>query len=113
MKKVLISAYTCCPNSGSEPGNGWNWLMGYIQNGYEVHCVTSSKYQSRTESYLKEYPKENLILYYTDNRFSLKLLKIPAFGIYFHYFLWLRLARKKIMELADFFDFLSAGFSYN
>ena len=24
--KVLLSAYACHPNRGSEPGVGWNWL---------------------------------------------------------------------------------------
>ena len=26
--KVLLSAFSCAPNQGSEPGLGWNWAMG-------------------------------------------------------------------------------------
>ena len=101
MNKVLISAYTCCPNSGSEPGNGWNWLMGYLRNGYEVHCVTSSKYKTVIETYLKKYPDLKLNMIFTDNRFSLRFIKMPVLGIYIHYFLWLRAARKIILGLAS------------
>ena len=25
--RVLISAYACEPNKGSEPGVGWNWAL--------------------------------------------------------------------------------------
>ena len=26
-KKILLSAYACEPNEGSEPGVGWNWAI--------------------------------------------------------------------------------------
>jgi glycosyltransferase involved in cell wall biosynthesis len=108
MKKVLISAYTCCPATGSEPGNGWNWLMGYIENGYEVHCVTSSKYKAKIKSHLDENRKANLIFYFTDHRMALRFLKIPVIGIYFHYFLWIWMARKRVKTLAESFVFSHA-----
>ncbi|HEX4372042.1 MAG TPA: glycosyltransferase family 4 protein [Puia sp.] len=103
-KKILLSAYTCCPNAGSEPGNGWCWLTGYLNNGYEVHCVTSSKYRSEIEEWLTQKKPDRLFLYYTDNRLTLSALKLPA-GLYLHYYCWLFRARKIVKELVEKMDF--------
>lgn len=99
--KVIISAYTCCPNRGSEPGNGWNWIMGYVRNNYEVYCVTSSKNKSEIDAYLNLNKIENLNFFFTDNKFSLALLKIPVLGIYLHYYTWLYYGRKIILNLIN------------
>lgn len=40
MKKVLISAYACEPNVGSEPGVGWYWVKKAAASHEEVHVVT-------------------------------------------------------------------------
>jgi len=108
MKNVLISAYTCCPNSGSEPGNGWNWLMGYVNNGFSVHCVTCSRHKTKIESYRKEKEIKNLIIYYTDNKVTLGFSRIPIFGLYIHYYIWLWAARKRIKKLIGETSFLHA-----
>lgn len=82
--------------------------MGYINNDYEVQCVTSSKYKSKIESYLKNNKTDKLAVHFTDNNFSLYFLKVPLLGIYLHYFLWIWAARKKIKQLAEFTDFSHA-----
>jgi glycosyltransferase involved in cell wall biosynthesis len=99
MKNVLISAYTCCPETGSEPGNGWNWIMGYINNGFCVHCITSSRYKNKIEPYIKKHEIRKLFFYYTDNKFTLSFSKIPSIGLYIHYYTWLLAARKIIKKI--------------
>ncbi|MEM6342866.1 MAG: glycosyltransferase family 4 protein [Bacteroidota bacterium] len=42
-KNILISAYACEPNVGSEPGVGWNWVMDLSETFEEVHVVTRSE----------------------------------------------------------------------
>ncbi len=42
-KNILISAYACEPNVGSEPGVGWNWVMDLAETHDEVHVVTRSE----------------------------------------------------------------------
>jgi len=42
--KILISAYACEPNRGSEPGVGWNWVK-YVANKAEVCVVTRANDQ--------------------------------------------------------------------
>ena len=44
MLKVLINAYACCPNMGSEQGMGWNWISN-IAKTCEVFVVTESEYE--------------------------------------------------------------------
>ncbi len=40
MKRILISAFACQPNKGSEFNVSWNWPLGLAKLGYEVHCLT-------------------------------------------------------------------------
>jgi glycosyltransferase involved in cell wall biosynthesis len=98
-KNVLISAYTCCPETGSEPGNGWSWVMGYIENGFCVYCITSSRYKNKIESYRTEKGIKNLFICYTDNKVTLSFSKVPSVGLYIHYYTWLIAARKIIKNL--------------
>ena len=39
--RVLISAYACEPNKGSEPGVGWNWTLQMAKMD-EVYVITRS-----------------------------------------------------------------------
>ena len=39
--RVLISAYACEPNKGSEPGVGWNWALQMAKLN-EVYVITRS-----------------------------------------------------------------------
>ncbi len=39
--KLLISAYACAPNRGSEHGVGWNWVVEASSLGYKVWVLVS------------------------------------------------------------------------
>ncbi len=43
MKKILLSAYACEPNRGSEPGLGWLWADEMAAKGWDVTVLTSEK----------------------------------------------------------------------
>jgi glycosyltransferase involved in cell wall biosynthesis len=108
LKTVLISAYTCCPNTGSEPGNGWNWLMGYHQNGYTIDCVTSDLYVTEIKKFCVENNVEGINFHFASNKLSGLSLKIPFLGDYLHYYLWLIKARPQIKKLTDNISFTHA-----
>lgn len=38
--KILMSAFACAPNSGSEPGVGWSWALEAAKLGYPVTVLT-------------------------------------------------------------------------
>ena len=62
--KVLISAYSVCPNRGSEPGMGWNWISSLAQV-CELFIITESDWKTRIENELSNHPfKDNMHFYY-------------------------------------------------
>ena len=63
--RVLMSAYACEPNKGSEPGVGWNWAI-QMANWNEVYVITRSNNKDVIEAYLKRNPVEHLHFYYHD-----------------------------------------------
>lgn len=108
MKTVLISAYTCCPNRGSEPGNGWSWILGYIQNGYTIHCVTSDRYVKQIQNFCIENNIPQLHFYFSGFSYATNTKKIPFIGEYLHYYLWLIKARKSVKKLIRTYAFTHA-----
>lgn len=99
MKTVLISAYTCCPNRGSEPGNAWNWIEGYLRNGYEVICVTSAKNQEAIQTHVQAGHYPHLRFVFPDSPRSGRLERIPLIGIYLHCLYWNLRARPVVADL--------------
>ena len=39
--KILLSAFACAPNTGSEPGVGWRWAIELAKQ-HEVVVVTDA-----------------------------------------------------------------------
>lgn len=54
--KVLLSAYACEPNKGSEPGVGWNWALEIAKLGHEVWVLTRSNNRENIEAELAKMP---------------------------------------------------------
>jgi glycosyltransferase involved in cell wall biosynthesis len=50
--KVLLSAFSCSPNQGSEPGLGWNWALEIARLGHEVVVLTQTEARGRIEAEL-------------------------------------------------------------
>ena len=88
--KVLLSAYACEPNKGSEPGVGWNWAIEIKKLGYDILVITRKNNQKIIE---KELLKNKLLnkknFYYFDlPKLFLVLKKIVPAGVNFYYYLW-------------------------
>ena len=49
---VLLSAFSCAPNQGSEPGLGWGWAVEVARLGHEVLVLTSSERREAIEAEL-------------------------------------------------------------
>ena len=43
MLNILVNAYACSPNMGSEPGMAWNWCVNLANI---VNCTLSQKESS-------------------------------------------------------------------
>ncbi len=87
--KILLSAYACEPNKGSEPGVGWNWSV-HLANYFEVHVITRKNNQKCIEEYLKSHPIDNIYFYYHDCSVWIRKLKKFPGGIFIYYKKWQR-----------------------
>src|SRR5262249_37322917 len=58
--RVLLSAYACRPNAGSEPGVGWNWATHLAARGMGVHVLVAKRNQGPVEAGLREKTLPNL-----------------------------------------------------
>ena len=96
---VLLSAYACRPNAGSEPGTGWNWALHLAEAGCEIYLFTASRNRNSIDAYLQEKPCPRLHPYYAD----VPWLDPMSSGAK-HYLLWqwitLRQARSLAREIA-------------
>lgn len=89
MKKILLSAYACIPNQGSEQATGWTYATTLSQNGLRVHCLTLIDGREVIEPVLAAGAFPNLTVQYVTlpdwvNTFCHKGL----IGMYFHYLYW-------------------------
>lgn len=103
---VLLSAYACCPDRGSEPRYGWNYLLQYARAFGQVILVTSEQDHLQVERQLVELGIRNVKILTVTLPYRLeKLRNIPVGGIHLHYWLWLRKAVKAIRHIPDKIDF--------
>ena len=62
--KVIVNAYACSPERGSEPGMGWNWCI-HLAKYCELHIITEEEFKPKIEEAIARLPqKENLKFYY-------------------------------------------------
>jgi glycosyltransferase involved in cell wall biosynthesis len=102
--KILINAYSCSPNRGSEPGMAWNWIIN-LSRFCKIFVITEGQWQTEIEKALidSEY-KNNIIFIY--NPISTKARKMASnqgdWRFYYYYRIWqkkaLLLAKKIINE---------------
>lgn len=47
--RILMSAFSCGPNQGSEPGVGWNIALAAARMGHEVTVLTQTEFKTEIE----------------------------------------------------------------
>jgi glycosyltransferase involved in cell wall biosynthesis len=110
--KVLLSAYACEPNKGSEPSVGLNWAQALARRGYEVHVITRSNNRPAIETTQRE---PLLKFSYFDLPAWIRFWKYWPGGIYVYYLLWQigayrlakRLHAKENFDLVQHITFVS------
>lgn len=64
MLSILINAYACSPNMGSEPGMAWNWCVNLAKH-CELHIITEGEFRDKIETTLPALPQgKNMHFYY-------------------------------------------------
>jgi len=89
--KILLSAYACEPNKGSEPGVGWNWALALVRRGHEVWVITRANNQSSIDQALaslgEPYTSKLHFLYYDLPSWA-TWWKKGRRGVHLYYLLW-------------------------
>ncbi len=82
---VLLSAYACRPNMGSEPGVGWNTACE-VANYEQVWVITRADNRSFIEAEMAANPRDKLQFIYCDIPWLMRWWCKP--GQLLHYYFW-------------------------
>ncbi|MCD8081174.1 MAG: glycosyltransferase [Bacteroides sp.] len=98
--KILLSAYACEPNKGSEPGVGWSWAIE-LSRHHEVWVLTRDNNEPTITDYVEKYPEyknDNLHFVYVGLSKKLTFWKKGRRGMRLFYMMWQRKALKVAKE---------------
>ena len=88
-KKILLSAYSCEPNTGSEHEVGWQWIKNLSKNTNNIEVITRI---SNKNKILKEIKKEKVNVkfhFYDLPQFLRKIIKRKNRpNSYLYFILW-------------------------
>jgi len=85
--RILISAYACEPEKGSEPGVGWNWVL-QISRFHELWVITRANNQELIEKAMATKPLPNVHWVYFDLPRWARFWKKGERGVHLYYYLW-------------------------
>jgi len=86
--RILLSAFACDPELGSESGVGWAWAYHLAKAGHDVRVLTFEGQRSSIENRLRELDLPNLHFEYVGVRFV--PFWMPGPGVYPYYICWQR-----------------------
>jgi glycosyltransferase involved in cell wall biosynthesis len=78
--QVIISAYTCAPGRGSEPGAGWEWTRAAALKN-DITLLTRERYRPTIEQAVRAEPQLRLRILYISETTNRMLLS-NAYGRY-------------------------------
>lgn len=85
--RILISAYSCEPGRGSEPGVGWNTAVE-LSRRHDVWVVTKTRHRRAIEQELAQRPVARLHFVYYDVPPGLGWSSREGPLVQLHYYLW-------------------------
>lgn len=88
-KRVLVCAYACEPDSGSEPGVGWGAVSG-LARFHDVLVITRANNREKIEAAQSTFGTcvNPVQFVYYDLPDLLQWLKHGPWGVYWYYYLW-------------------------
>ena len=95
---VLISAYACEPDKGSEPAAGWNWAVAAGRN-HRVTVLTRGNNRASIESATDRGDLKSVRFEYVDLPKWASWWKRGQLGVRTYYVLWQFAASRRAREL--------------
>jgi glycosyltransferase involved in cell wall biosynthesis len=96
--KVLISAYACEPEKGSEPGIGWN-IVREAARYNDVWVLTRANNRAQLEAAIEREQLCSLHPLYHDLPSWIRAWKRGPGGVHFYYYLWQLTSAARIKQL--------------
>jgi glycosyltransferase involved in cell wall biosynthesis len=100
--KIMVSAYACEPNKGSEPGVGWHWVL-QMAKYFELWVLTRRSNQKNIEIWLDQNKELEQLQYIHFNFYDLPrqltLWKKKMRGVRLYYNIWQLGANKHITRI--------------
>lgn len=87
--KVLLIAYACEPNKGSEPGVGWNWAIN-LAKLVNVTVITRKNNKAVIETELSKNPQIKIDFIYYDISWFIRIKKISSLTLKLYYIFWVK-----------------------
>lgn len=106
--RILLSAYACEPNKGSEPGIGWNWALEAAKYNHEIWVLTRANNKQTIEAYFQSHSKPGRLNFiYYDLPVWLRWWKRGESLIHLYYLFWQFGAYARARQLERQVDFES------
>ena len=99
--KILIGCYSCCPNRGSEPGMGWNFVSN-IAKHHDVHVLVNQfEFEEPLTQYCKDFPEEvkHITFHFIPSAYHETIRKIWPPSYYWFYRAWQKRAYRYAVKL--------------
>ncbi|MDC0204490.1 glycosyltransferase family 4 protein [Flavobacteriales bacterium] len=86
--RILVSAYACEPNKGSEPEVGWRWMIKLSEEYDELVIVTRANNQENVEAEFSKLNIKNVTFKYFDLPKWATFWKKGGTGVNLYSYLW-------------------------
>jgi glycosyltransferase involved in cell wall biosynthesis len=99
--RILIVAFSCAPNAGSEAGVAWNWLKSLAANSHELTVLTpASKRERIAAAAVQSAALKRISFCYIGNAQHETLARKSRFVLQLYYVYWQWCARRVALRIA-------------
>jgi len=97
MARILLSAYACEPDRGSEPQVGWSWATELARLGHQVTVITRAANRRTIEAHSDRLPQNLGFVYYDLPTWMQRVRRGPG-GKQLYYVLWQWFAARAVRQ---------------
>lgn len=99
--RILVEAFACQPNAGSETGYGWHYPVEFARRGHDVTVIATERWRAEIEQALPALDAAPRFVFVPRRSWPLKLGLGWTVGSAIQYLLWLgRIMPRKGLPLA-------------
>jgi glycosyltransferase involved in cell wall biosynthesis len=99
--RILVEAFACQPDGGSETGCGWHYPLEFARRGHDVTVVTTERWRAEIEAALRGGPSMPRFVFVSRREWPLKLGLGWTVGSAVQYVLWLWEAAREARRLHE------------